>query len=126
MEPSQVEHEPSEPGRPSHLRLGEILIRRGLIDQDDLALGLAQQDLDDHDLPLGRLLVNLGAISDETLTSALAEQSGLAVVDLEVEINLGAGAATSDESGERSPSLEIHLSDDELVAPAPPEPGASP
>jgi hypothetical protein len=70
-------------GRPSHLRLGEILIRHGHIDQDDLALALSQQDLDDHDLPLGKLLVALGAISDETLTRALSEQSGLAVVDLD-------------------------------------------
>ena len=75
--------EAAEPAGPSHLRLGEILIRRALIDQDDLALALAQQDLEGRDAPLGRLLVNLGAISDVTLTAALAEQSGLAVVDLD-------------------------------------------
>ncbi|HEX5586734.1 MAG TPA: hypothetical protein VFZ17_05460 [Acidimicrobiia bacterium] len=83
MEPTHVQPEPSASGRPSHLRLGEILIRRGHIDQDDLALALSQQDLDDHDLPVGRLLVALGAISDETLTNALSEQSGLPVVDLD-------------------------------------------
>src|SRR5262245_61597923 len=68
--------------RPSHLRLGEILIRRGFIGQDDLALALSQQDLEGRDVPLGRHLVNLGAISDDTLTEALSEQSGLSVVDL--------------------------------------------
>ena len=83
MEPAHPQPEPSVTGRPSHLRLGEILIRRGHIDQDDLALALSQQDLDDHDKPLGRLLVTLGAISDETLTRALSEQSGFAIVDLE-------------------------------------------
>ncbi|MET0628471.1 MAG: hypothetical protein ABW033_08445 [Acidimicrobiia bacterium] len=87
LQPAQLQPEPSvagqSSGRPSHLRLGEILIRHGHIDQDDLALALSQQDLDDHDMPLGKLLVTLGAISDETLTQALSEQSGLPIVDLE-------------------------------------------
>jgi len=84
VEPSNLGDDVRGPTRPSHLRLGEILIRRGHIGQDDLALALAQQDLDDHDAPLGRLLVEHGAITDEVLTSALAEQSGMVVVDVDV------------------------------------------
>ena len=51
---------------------------------DDLARALSEQDVDDEDLPLGRLLVERGAITEATLTRALAEQSGLPVVDLEL------------------------------------------
>jgi hypothetical protein len=84
VEPSQLDRDERGAAGPSHLRLGEILIRNGLIAQDDLALALSQQDVEDHDLPLGRLLVELGAITDATLTRALAEQSGLPVVDLDL------------------------------------------
>jgi type IV pilus assembly protein PilB len=83
VEPPQLEREPSESTGPSHLRLGEILIRRALIDQDDLSFALALQGIDRNDVRLGRILVGLGAITEEILIAALAEQSGLAVVDLD-------------------------------------------
>ena len=106
----------SEVGRPSHLRLGEILIRRGAIDQDDLALALAQQDLDGRDVPLGRHLVNLGAITDETLTSALSEQSGLPVVDLEQrEPDPIAAARVASDVARRLRALPIEHLDDAIV-----------
>jgi hypothetical protein len=60
------------------------LIRRGLIDQDDLALALGLQGLDESNGHLGRILVELGAITEEILVAALAEQSGLLVADLNV------------------------------------------
>lgn len=72
---------------PSHLRVGELLIRRALIEPDDLAVALARQRQRGDDLPIGRILVDMGAISDETLTLVLAEQSGLPVVDLTVVID---------------------------------------
>jgi hypothetical protein len=81
VEPRQLDHEPAKPSGPSHLRLGELLIRRGLIEQDDLALALALQGLDDSNAHLGCVLVELGAITEETLVAALAEQSGLSVTD---------------------------------------------
>ncbi len=84
MEPTRLDDDQREAPGPSHLRLGEILIRHGLIEQDDLALALAHHDGDDHDLPLGRRLIERGAISEATLTRALAEQSGLPVVDLDL------------------------------------------
>ncbi len=71
---------------PSPLRLGELLARRAAITQEDLALALAEQDLDAHGAPIGRLLVRLGVIDELMLTSALAEQSGLPLIDLELHV----------------------------------------
>ena len=72
-------------GLPSPLRIGELLLRRAFIDQDDLALALAEQELSSHSPPLGRLLVRLGAIDEDVLTVTLAEQSGMPVVNLHQE-----------------------------------------
>lgn len=70
-------------GSPSPLRIGELLVRRALINQDDLALALSEQELSTGSAPLGRLLVRLGAIDEDVLTATLAEQSGMPIVDLE-------------------------------------------
>lgn len=72
-------------GSPSPLRLGELLLRRALIDQNDLALALSEQDLCSQSPPLGRLLVRLGAIDEDVLTVTLAEQTGMRVIDLDDE-----------------------------------------
>jgi type IV pilus assembly protein PilB len=70
-------------GSPSPLRIGELLIRRALIDQNDLALALSEQELSSGAAPLGQLLVRLGVIDDDVLTATLAEQSGMRIVDLD-------------------------------------------
>ena len=70
-------------GSPSPLRIGELLVRRALIDPNDLALALSEQELSTGSAPLGRLLVRLGAIDEDDLTMTLAEQSGMRVVDLD-------------------------------------------
>ena len=70
-------------GSPSPLRIGELLVRRALIDPNDLALALSEQELSTGSAPLGRLLVRLGAIDEDDLTVTLAEQSGMRVVDLD-------------------------------------------
>ncbi len=70
-------------GTPSPLRIGELLLRRALIDQDDLALALSEQELSSGSAPIGRLLVRLGAIDEDVLTVTLAEQSGMRIVDID-------------------------------------------
>ena len=69
-------------GSPSPLRIGELLLRRALIDHDDLTLALSEQSLSVQSPPLGRLLVGLGAIDEDVLVQTLAEQSGMRIVDL--------------------------------------------
>ena len=56
-----------------------------MIDHDDLALALSEQELTSHSPPLGRLLVRLGAIDEDALTATLAEQFGMRLVDLTYE-----------------------------------------
>ena len=68
----------SAPPRP---RLGEILRARGAISARQLDYALSQQRA--LALPVGRALLRLSYITDETLHAALAEQSGVACVDLE-------------------------------------------
>ena len=93
---------------PSPLRLGELLARRAAITQEHLALALAEQDLDAHGAPIGRLLVRLGVIDEVMLTSALAEQSGLPLIDLELHVpSPSAIARLSRESAFRLQALPV-------------------
>ncbi len=62
-------------------RLGEILRASGAIDSRQLDHALAEQRT--LGLPLGRTLVRLDYISDETLHEALSRQFGVECVDLE-------------------------------------------
>ena len=68
--------------------LGQFLLARGLVSAPDLDRALASQKL--SDARLGKLLVRLGAISEDTLLPALAEHLGL---ELLPEVELHAQAA---------------------------------
>ena len=68
--------------------LGQFLLARGLINAPDLDRALASQKL--TGTRLGRLLVRLGAISEDTLLPALAEHLGLPLLE---ETELHAQAA---------------------------------
>jgi type IV pilus assembly protein PilB len=61
-------------------QIGAILVARGALTSAQLAEALLQQKASDKDL--GGLLVELGFIHEETLADALAEQFGLARVNL--------------------------------------------
>ncbi len=67
--------------KPPRPRLGEVLLARGAIDVRQLEHALGQQGV--WSLPIGRTLVRLDYVSDETLAEALAAQFGIACVDLE-------------------------------------------
>ncbi|PZP27291.1 MAG: type II secretion system protein [Roseateles depolymerans] len=60
------------------LPLGQFLLERGLINAADLERALASQQM--AGLRLGRLLVRLGAISEDNLLPALAEHLGLSLL----------------------------------------------
>lgn len=60
------------------VRLGEILVQRGLIRTDDVANALALQAQNGG--PIGLNLVRLGAVSESQLLSVLSEQLGLPVL----------------------------------------------
>ncbi len=58
-------------------RLGQLLVRAGVLDPGSLAKGLAEHERSGR--PLGMTLVELGFISEQTLVSTLAHQLGLPV-----------------------------------------------
>jgi type II secretory ATPase GspE/PulE/Tfp pilus assembly ATPase PilB-like protein len=104
-------------GSPSPLRIGELLCRSGLIDHDDLALALSEQELTSDSPPLGRVLLRLGAIDEATLTVTLAEQFGMRVVDLDREgtPEPSALARISREAAHRLLALPLRYEDGQLV-----------
>jgi hypothetical protein len=57
---------------PKTNKLGELLVNAGSIDGGQLAAALKQSEL--TGLPLGRLLVNMGVITEQLLSSALSAQ----------------------------------------------------
>jgi len=62
------------------IRLGERLLRAGLINEAQLSLGLREQNrLGGY---LGETLIDLGFITPDLLTEALAEESAVNVIDL--------------------------------------------
>lgn len=63
------------------MRLGEILVRAGLLDDTRLQAALAEQKK--WGGRLGRILVDMGFVDEHTLVAALSRNLDLAAVDLE-------------------------------------------
>jgi hypothetical protein len=70
-DPCCVDHASDQP------RLGELLVRAGVLDRGSLAKGLAEHERTGR--PLGMTLVELGCVSEQVLMSTLAHQLGLPV-----------------------------------------------
>src|SRR5215212_8880848 len=69
---------PTNPQAKRHL--GQILIDQGILTEDQLRIALLEQTK--QHIPVGRLLVQLGFVSEATLRDALSEKLGLQAVDL--------------------------------------------
>ena len=90
------------------LKLGDILVRNGFIDQPKLEAALADQQA--FGGKLGRTLVDLGYITEEQLMIALAEQLGLSTVDLaNDELDPGAFSAIGVDVCERYGVIPVRL-----------------
>ena len=63
-----------------HKLLGQILIRMGLLSEDQLHIALLEQNRKHQ--PLGRLLVQLGFATESVMREALSEFYGKQSVDL--------------------------------------------
>ncbi|MFN9794479.1 MAG: type IV-A pilus assembly ATPase PilB [Pseudomonadota bacterium] len=68
----------SEPRR--KMRLGELLVQEGLITPDQLRIALTEQKT--HKLPIGRLLVRLGFVTEATVRDIMARTIGKEAIDL--------------------------------------------
>src|SRR6187549_3816477 len=71
-------NQPAPPQAKRHL--GQILLDQGILTEDQLRIALLEQTK--QHVPVGRLLVQLGFVSEATLRDALSEKLGLQAVDL--------------------------------------------
>lgn len=62
------------------LRIGELMVQQGLISNDQLRIALIEQER--NDLPLGRLLVRLGFVTEAMVRDSLASTIGTESIDL--------------------------------------------
>jgi len=62
------------------LRLGELLVQQGLITKDQLAIALAEQR--NSNIPIGRLLVRLGFVTETAIRDIMARTVGQESIDL--------------------------------------------
>jgi len=66
--------------RPEKIRLGDLLVREGLISTTVLEAALVEQKQTGR--RLGRVLINSGVVTEEALAKGLAHQLGLPFIDL--------------------------------------------
>jgi MSHA biogenesis protein MshE len=67
-------------GRPQRVKLGEVLLSQKAVSQEQLRLALEEQKRSGR--KLGRVLVDLGFVTEERIAQALARQLNLAFVNL--------------------------------------------
>ncbi len=65
---------------PERIRIGDLLMREKIISESALKTALAEQRKTGH--KLGRILIELGLINEETLLDFLSRQLGIPLVDL--------------------------------------------
>ena len=70
----------------AHLKLGEILLKQGLVTEQQLNRAIDYQRV--HKGRIGEVLIKLGIISEETITAALGIQLGIPYVSLESNADL--------------------------------------
>ncbi|MDI6749860.1 MAG: GspE/PulE family protein [Rhodocyclaceae bacterium] len=66
--------------RPEKIRLGDLLIKQGLLTPDELDRALKEQQITGR--KLGRVIVDAGLVTEEAIARALARQLGAEYVDL--------------------------------------------
>ena len=95
-------------------QLGDILLSRGLLSEDQLGTALAEQQRQGRSL--GRVLVDLGMLSENQLVAALATQIGLRFVDLSDTVVDGSAVVTVPASVcRRHVALPIGFDDGKLI-----------
>ena len=64
-----------------NLRIGEILVRKGLITEEILGKALERKKTEKK--RLGRILVEMETVTEKDISTTLSEQLGMPIVDLE-------------------------------------------
>ncbi len=100
--------------KPKRGRLGEILLSHQIINEEQLEQALQLQK--ENGKSLGRILVELGMVSESALTSILAQQIGLKYVDLgNFTIDISAASLVDAEVARRSLLIPIAYNEGKLV-----------
>lgn len=85
-------------------RLGDLLIRKGLITQEQLTEALVESRASDE--LIGRVLIRLGYVFENELARTLAEQLSLPYVDLEaLGIDRGVAQMVPSDEGRRAAAI---------------------
>ena len=116
MEAAELSTPPRAPLRaaPDRLHLGVLLMRDGLLTAEQLEEALAEKE--EKGGRLGEIVVARGWVSARALAQALAEQHGLAFVDLaRTDIDLGAAQLLPEKFARRYFALPIRFDDDDAV-----------
>ncbi|MGH2737020.1 MAG: type II secretion system protein GspE, partial [Actinomycetota bacterium] len=95
-------------------QLDELLLTRGLVGEDQLAEARSQAQLKGRSL--GRVLIELGYVSEGALVAILAEQLGLEFVDLgDAHIDQSAVALVPEATARRHNCIPLRFEEDRLV-----------
>lgn len=95
-------------------RIGDILLRANLVSQEQLEAALEGQKASGKQL--GRILVDMGVISENQLAEVLAKQKNLPLVNLaEYDINLAAATSIQEQVARRHRVIPINYDDGKLV-----------
>lgn len=96
------------------LRLGELLVQQGLITTDQLSIALAEQR--HNNIPIGRLLVRLGFVTESAIRDIMARTIGQEAIDLgHVVADPEALRLVSQEFARRNRILPIAYDPDEHI-----------
>jgi type IV pilus assembly protein PilB len=100
--------------KPKKEKLGQILVRNRIITEEQLEEALKkQQESGDS---LGRVLIEMKAVSEGALTSILARQIGLKYVDLaNYEVDISASSLIDAEIARRYSLIPIGFEEDKLL-----------
>ncbi len=100
--------------KPKRGRLGEILVSNQIINEEQLQQALELQK--ENGKSLGRILVELGMVSESALTSILAQQIGLKYVDLgNFSIDLSAASLVEADVARRNLLIPIAYNESKLI-----------
>ncbi|MBN8827215.1 MAG: Flp pilus assembly complex ATPase component TadA [Sphingobacteriia bacterium] len=81
------ENEPPQKNDKVSLKLGEVLIEKGLVSKDQVEIALREQRTErSKDKLIGQILVELGFITESSLSQILAETSGVKNLDLKATV----------------------------------------
>ncbi len=99
----------------ANLRIGEVLMSRGYIDQSQMDKALSYQK-EHREMRVGQILIELGFITETQMLEALSERLGLDIVNIgQMQIDLEAVGMIPRELAEKQNLLAVGFSEQNLL-----------